>query len=693
MLKIAGVLVLGIALFPSQVPQTPVLHHEVSVVLKLIQVYVTDKDGKPVKDLLREDFVLTDNGEVKKITDFERHELRVPEKAPAKEKPVSPRAPAEEKLPSPRTLVEPSSLNRKFFILLDFYRNDLAGINMSKKAARHFIETQLQPTDEIAVLSYTLRKGLTVHEYLTRDHARALTAIDRIRLVPGWGDEKDSESVSALQEIELRASSNKLKELVGTPQTETESERKARLADELTQAAQFNSVLGELAQALRTVEGFKSIIFFSWGFARSFIYNMAPSSPYGTQVMDEYQDMIRKFAASNCQVYAVNSEGSRAFLKGAADRGTAALKELSELSGGKYFYDVAQYENIAQSIQNITSHYYVLGYPISASWDGRYHEVRVKVKRKGCEVYAQSGYYNPKPFGEYTDFEKQLQLVDLAMNERPNTELPTRISVAALACSPSKTDNVLTLAEVPARISLEISGGKTEVVQAIFDSQNQVVEFNRGEVEIKASADQETIYSSTASLPPGKYKYRLVLRNPRTGRAARGESSFEVWEPTETGFVAFPPLLLVPGTRPWFILGGGKTKTAGSGGEVSLISLYPLMPDGVPVAGEILEKTPVVWAVVRCAAPKGSLPSLKADFFIVEAKAKEAIAPDHRLLESKVEGDTGIFLFEVDLGVLSRGEYVLTVVLTDERTGARSSATRMIRIVESGFSRGLNAVS
>jgi VWFA-related protein len=678
MLKIAPALVLGIALFPSQVPQTRVLQHEVSVVLKLIQVYVTDKDVKPVKDLIREDFVLTDNGEVKKITDFERHGLSVPRKAPGEEKPPSA---AEGKPPSPRALpVEPTSLNRKFFILLDFYRNDLTGINMSKKAARHFIETQLQPADEIAVLSYTLRKGLTVHEYLTRDHARALTAIDRIRLVPGWGDLKDPEAREAMEKAQLgaeRGLGNKLKELAGNP--ESDKVTKASFKQELSQAAQFNAVLGELAQALRTVEGFKSIIFFSWGFARNFIYS--PNSPYGTEVMDEYKDMIREFAASNCQVYAVNSEGSRAFLKGPGDRGTNALKEVSELSGGKYFYDVAQYESIAQSIQNITSHYYVLGYPISASWDGRYHEVRVKVKRQGCEVYAQSGYYNPRPFGEYTDFEKELQLIDLAMNERPNTELPTRISVAAIASSPSKTDNVLTLAEVPARISLEISGGKTEVVQAIFDDQNKVVEFNRGEIEIKAAADQETIYSSTASLSPGKYKYRLVLRNPRTGRAARGESSFEVSEPTETGFVAFPPLLLVPGTRPRFILGGGKTKTAGSGGEVSLISLYPLMPDGVPVAGDIPEKTPVVRAVVRCASKKGPIPSLKADFFIVEAKAKERIPLGHRLLESKVEGDTAIFLFDVDLGVLSQGEYVFTVVLTDERTGARSSATRIIRIV------------
>jgi VWFA-related protein len=504
-------------LIPTQAPQKTVFQHEVSVVLKLIQVYVTDKDGNPIKNLSREDFVLTDNGEVRKITDFERHDIVLHKETTAEEKPAAPIVP-----------IEPPSLNRKFFIFLDFWRNDQTGIKMSKTAARHFIETQVQPTDEVAVVSYALRKGLTIHEYLTRDHNRALAAINRIRFVPGWGDEDDPQAGSAMEgaqpEIGLGSSG-------------------ADVEYELVMASDFNKILREFAQALRTVDGFKSIIFFSRGFARNFIYDMAgtPFSQYGSQVMDRYRDMIREFAASNCQVYSVNSEGVRALAKNPAARGTAALQELSELSGGKYFHDVANYKDIAQTIQNITGHYYVLGYPISESWDGRYHEVGVKVKLKGCEVYAQSGYYNPKPFGEYTEFEKQLQLIDLSMNERPNSGRPEPIPVAALLCSPGGSDNVLILAEIPARISTEISGEKTEVSRAVFDDKNQVVEFNSGTIEIKAAADQTTIFSSTSSLPPGKYKFRLVFRNPQTGRAVRGDSLFEVSEPIEMGLTAFPP--------------------------------------------------------------------------------------------------------------------------------------------------------
>jgi len=47
------------------------LQHDVSVTLKLLQVYVTDKQGKAVKDLVKEDFEIWGDGKIQKITEFE----------------------------------------------------------------------------------------------------------------------------------------------------------------------------------------------------------------------------------------------------------------------------------------------------------------------------------------------------------------------------------------------------------------------------------------------------------------------------------------------------------------------------------------------------------------------------------------------------------------------------------------------
>jgi VWFA-related protein len=148
------------------------LQHEVTVTLKLVQVYVTDPEGNPARDLEKSDFILYDNGKLQNITDFEKHFLYVPELKPI-----------ETKLPPARDV--PSVMNRKFFFLIDYESNDLEGVGKSRNAALEFMDTKAQPGDEIALLSYSFMRGLTLHEYLTSDHEKVRAAIKKIRAMPG----------------------------------------------------------------------------------------------------------------------------------------------------------------------------------------------------------------------------------------------------------------------------------------------------------------------------------------------------------------------------------------------------------------------------------------------------------------------------------------------------------------------------
>ena len=59
----------------QQASRQPPLQYEVSVTLKLIQVYVTDKNGKSIQDLTKDDFALYDNGKPVTITEFEKNDL------------------------------------------------------------------------------------------------------------------------------------------------------------------------------------------------------------------------------------------------------------------------------------------------------------------------------------------------------------------------------------------------------------------------------------------------------------------------------------------------------------------------------------------------------------------------------------------------------------------------------------------
>src|SRR4030042_192322 len=55
-------------------------------------------------------------------------------------------------------------LPRKFFLLFDFAFNNGIGLEKARKAAAHFIDHEVLPTDEISLLSYSAAKSLKLHE-------------------------------------------------------------------------------------------------------------------------------------------------------------------------------------------------------------------------------------------------------------------------------------------------------------------------------------------------------------------------------------------------------------------------------------------------------------------------------------------------------------------------------------------------
>jgi hypothetical protein len=73
LLVVAALLSGGPPLRQEKSPPQEALQYEVTVSLKLVQVYVTDKNGQPVADLNKEDFIVLDDGKPVAVTDFERH--------------------------------------------------------------------------------------------------------------------------------------------------------------------------------------------------------------------------------------------------------------------------------------------------------------------------------------------------------------------------------------------------------------------------------------------------------------------------------------------------------------------------------------------------------------------------------------------------------------------------------------------
>jgi len=641
------------------------LEHEVTVILKLVQVFVTDRKGNPVTDLEKSDFVLYDNSKLKTITDLEKHFLtprkkKVTEKVEeeVKETPLAP----------PRIS---SKLNRKFFFLVDMYQNDVVGLKKSKKSALHFIDTQLQPTDEVSVLSYSRDRGLILHEYLTADHQKAREAVKRIKGIPGTGGEKSEKATDWV----------------------------------IMKVSQYAREIKDLAKSLRYIPGFKNIIFFSAGVSRELLYGLSgPTDPTGLKqtnptIRVAFEDLSKELASSNCPVYTVNTEGARGLLndidkagtdprgasevritnleKEIAKKGDHSLKMISDFSGGKYFADVEQFVTIAEEIQNVTGNFYVLGYYIDEKWDSKYHEIKVKVKRKGCQVYAQGGYFNPKPFTEFSGFEKQLHLFDLALSERPYFQEPLYFPSIALPCSNKNESNIVLLSEIPKQKIKEVIRQKTEVITLVFDKDNNIVESRKTEIQFSTIPENTIYHYIIGSLDPGEYECRVVIRNLKTGKGAVGSSSVIIPEPLDSGIKLYPPLLLIPNRKAYYLKFSRDLKDKSERTSLSLNNIYTFLSNKhSPLVEEVDQGISELLAVVRCSVVNIQNPNVELSAHLIRHLSGEKFPLTLSIISSKNEQDTYVFLIVLQLPELKPGDYTIEIVGEESKTKSKSKATR-----------------
>lgn len=615
------------------------LKHEVTVILKLIQVYVTDKKGNPVTDLEQSDFILYDKGKLQTITDFERHIFKL-------EKEIK---------ETKSDLAQKTSplLNRKFFILLDYGRNGLYGINKSKIAALHFIDTQIQPTDEVAVLSFSALRGLILHEYLTTNHKIIREAVKKMRGFPGGFGGSAAMGLSA---GESYMQSGALVEPSGSAAEESRSSS--------VNALESIKILRDFAKSLRYIPGYKNIIFFSKGFSG------------GSMFRDVFEDLCKELASSNTPVHSVWSANNRSSF------GNAYLRRMSDLSGGKYFNDVADYESIARGIQDITGNYYVLGYYIDENWDGKYRKIKVEVKRKGCLVHAQGGYFNPKPFTEYSESEKRLHLFDLAMSENPQFQVPTIFPSIALPFSEKEESNLVMLSEIPIDKIKEITRGETEVLTLIFDEEKNIAEYHIGEVNFYTLPYNKICIYSISSLLPGKYECRLVIRDIKTGKGAVASSSVVIPEASDSGIKLFPPLLLIPEKKTFYLKLSKDQKKRTKKDSLSINDIYPFLANNFsPLVEEVDRGISSLLAVVRLSII--DIPDHEIEFsvhlFNPASQEKVQLTNSFILSNKNIEG-TEVLLLEIQLPELEPGDYSIEITADEMTTHASSQATRNFKI-------------
>jgi VWFA-related protein len=366
--------------------------HEVSVTRKLIYVIVTDRQGKPVTDLRQEEFVLSDSGQEKKITEFENHTLSLPgeERLPVTTAPIK-------GVPASETPL----LSRTFIFLFDFVFADPGGLRLTREAAIRFIETHLESDDQIGVLSFSGGRSLNVHHLPDRDRPAARLAIESTGL-------HNLMPIAPIRPINESQTNIKISAGDDAYRSGFEPAKSGSQVGRII-AGNFIWALDSLAQALRYAPGRKVIVLYSNGLHPSYLGRGGSFQISNADLGRSYQDLCHRLSAANASVFSVNTEENTYFIVSQSAKGVMSLREIASETGGRFLGDVYAAPDHMEKIDAMTGAYYVLGYPIVESWDGRYHKVRVKVTRPGCEVNAQTGYFSATPFSGFSDLESSFR--------------------------------------------------------------------------------------------------------------------------------------------------------------------------------------------------------------------------------------------------------------------------------------------
>ena len=696
-------LLLAAAVAASSIPADRTFHESSEVSLVEVPVNVLGHDGKPIRDLTVGDFEVEDEGRAAKVSAFDVVDLK--KNTLASDLPES----------------LPEAARRHFLFLFDFSFATPNEVVHSRRAALEFVENQMGPEDRAAVATTSVETGPKLLVNFTADRKQLAAAIrllglpnpaDQVRdplafafIIPGnphimdfiqSGGESVESSKAALEG-----------EIAATVKLYSVMAQKTADEYSVTRVTRHLGEMGGLATALDTVQGTKRIIYFSEGFDARLLFGNLSRTPSGatsdndammrggfwaidvekryvnSALEDQVSNTMALFRRSDCVVYAVDiarlrTDGDVAM--GQASEGQESLFLFANETGGEVIRSGNDLSNSLARINEKTSVTYVLSFsPTVQLGEGKFHRLKVKVRRKGARVSARAGYYEARGFHTLTPLERSLAAADVINSGRPGGDIPIR--ALAVAFDDAALARVPVLIQIPGKQLSE--GDSAEKLQMgiyvyVTDEQGSLADFFSRNISFDMAkeggrlASGDFRYYGICHLLPGRYRVRAYVRDEKTGRYGFTTSALEVPEAGGAQLRALPPLFVSDGGHGMNVRDAALASS--NSAELFEVQGTPFVPRVDPslVAGV---GSRVCLMVYRPGAAPGSSFSIDAE--IVDAGGRKR-APARVALIGKSRRDSGGLekvLLDFNAGDLPPGDYSLRITVRDAGPHDQSSSS------------------
>ena len=389
---------------PAQTPpadpaaQPPVFRGGINYVR--VDVIISDKAGNPVADLQASDFDVSEDGKPQKIDTFKLVKLDGGTAESIKEPPKEIRNDFDEESEAARDDV------RLFAIFLDDYHVRRGTSMAVRSQLSRFIDTQMGPSDMVGVM-YPLEATGSVR--MTRNHSAVSRGLQQF-----LGRKFEYEPKNQFEE--------------------TYAHYPTEIVEKVRNQVSLSALKALIVHMGSLKEGRKSLILVSEGYTNIIppqmrsadaqqpgLGNPAARDPFagqndinedraswtaGLDMDSDLREIYDTANRNNVAIYAVDPRGLPGFefdinegigfqtdtkyLTSTMD----TLRMLAENTDGRA---IVNRNDIATGMKQITrdsSAYYLIGYnSAQAPTDGKFHEIKVRVKRPGVQVRARRGYW------------------------------------------------------------------------------------------------------------------------------------------------------------------------------------------------------------------------------------------------------------------------------------------------------------
>ena len=369
-----------------------------------VDVIATSKDGRAIADLQPTDFEVTEDGKPQKIETFRFIELDGGLMQNGGAPPRQIRTDADEETEAARDDV------RLFAFFLDDYHVRRESSMSSRQEIARFIETQLGPTDMVAIM-YPLQPLSSIR--FTRNHDAIRRAIEQFEGRKfEYEPKNDYEQKIAYYPTEIvervrnQISLSALESLISHMGGKKEGRKTLVLVSEgysnilPPQMRNRSAAVGDIDNPNRNNPNagrddpneFRAQMAASWDMQEDLrlIYQAANRNNVSIYPVDPRGLATNEFSIAEN----IGPGTDREYLNSTMD----TLRVVAEQTDGRAILNRNNLTLAMKQIVTDASAYYLLGYNSAAApTDGKFHEIRVRIRRPGVQVRARRGYWAVSP--------------------------------------------------------------------------------------------------------------------------------------------------------------------------------------------------------------------------------------------------------------------------------------------------------